>query len=113
MSLLAKPVLDVMLIFEDLEALEQAIIPLEELGFIYEGDIVSSVVGVNPDPNRQAFSYYNVHKHVNYIYLHAYIQGHPDAVRNLMFRGKLFQNSDLAREYSLDFRLSQSPYILR
>ena len=98
-GIVAKPVLDMILIFDDLKTLQQAIRPREELGFIYEGDAVSEVEGVAPDPCRHAFSFRNVSNDVNYIYLHAYVQGHPNALRNLQFRDKLLLSPELAKEY--------------
>jgi GrpB-like predicted nucleotidyltransferase (UPF0157 family) len=101
-GIMAKPALDMMLIFESLEDLTHAIAPLESLGFIYKGDAVAKVRKVTHDPDRHFFSFYNLDdEDTDFIHLHALTKDHPDVSRNLRFRDTLRTDNALAQEYEM------------
>lgn len=105
LNIFSKPVLDIMVIFEDDQALKDSIPILSSWGFIYKGDAVSKVNEVLPDPDRHFFSFYDMAEEIDYIHLHAFVKNHPDVKKILGFRDALKSDQKLLKAY-VDLKLS-------
>ena len=106
-KLSAKPILDILIVFESSEEQLKSLVLLESLGFVHKGDGVALVHGCEPDPSRHFYSYYNESKEVDYIHLHTYVKGHPDIGGLINFRDKLLKDPLLRLEYE---RLKKNLY---
>lgn len=98
-GILAKPVIDILIVIENKADFKTTIAQLENLGFCYKGDGVSLVHGTSADPERHFFSFYNDAEERDFVHLHLYHQSHPDVPRLLNFRDLLRTNKKLAVEY--------------
>ena len=105
----AKPILDVMIIFNSLSDLESSIPLLENLGFIYKGDALSKIHKTQASSNRRGFSFYDMDEITAFINLHIFINMHPDVELALRFRDRLRSSSELTKEYQeLKIKLKSS-----
>jgi len=111
-SLAAKPVLDVLVIFSG-ELVSSSIINLlAEFGFEYKGDGVSRVQQSEPDPRRHFFSFYNDRQDRDFVHLHVYPADHEDVKALLALRDALRADKQLLAEYqTLKMRLWQKGHI--
>lgn len=98
-GMVAKPVLDIMLIFSKQEDLLEAIPLLKGLDFIHKGDMVAKLYDDEADQTRQFFSFYDFDEKIDYIHLHVFVEGHSDIKTNLGFRDKMRKNPKLLKEY--------------
>jgi GrpB-like predicted nucleotidyltransferase (UPF0157 family) len=67
-GLIAKPILDVLSVFDQVPDFDPAIAPLERLGFLYKG-----AYGIE---GRHFFTYYDEAAAFDYVHLHAFRRGH-------------------------------------
>ncbi len=59
-ALAAKPILDILVIFDSKKNQLESIKKLESLGFIHKGDGVALVTGEEPDQDRHFYSYHDL-----------------------------------------------------
>lgn len=87
----AKPILDVDVVLPDSTSLPEAIYRLQQLGYLYEGDL--GIAG------REAFSYVALPRFMAH---HLYVcpQDSPELHRHLTFRDHLRSHSDARERYS-------------
>lgn len=97
----SKPIIDVMIQFEDKEKFQKDISVLEGMGFTYKGDAIGFVDQSETDPDRHFFSFYNCEDNIDYVHIHAFPRGHMFVKRHLNFRDKLRANPKLAEEYAI------------
>ena len=115
---LSKPILDMLLIYEDTDHFNSIIGAIESLGFTYRGDMVNVVQNKPTDQDRHAFNLYSVHKEVDYVHLHALKKGHKAVGEQLAFGQELCQNPQLVVDYNalkkhlFDQGLSRREYTL-
>jgi len=94
----AKPIIDILLLVEDQDALDQRTSAMEALGYETMGEY-----GI---PGRRYFrklTEMGVHTH----HVHAFLAGSKDAVRHLAFRDYMNAHADVSRAYS-DLKLQLS-----
>ena len=97
----AKPVLDILLIYEDWVQFSKEVAALEQLGFKYRGDAVARIHGQEADPDRHFFSFYNWEENIEYVHLHALKRGHPHIASQIGFRDRLRSDPKLREDYRL------------
>ncbi|MES2503722.1 MAG: GrpB family protein [Myxococcota bacterium] len=95
----AKPILDVLLIFESDMAVNSVIPLLEQLGFVYKGDAISQVQQTESDPGRHFFALYDLEGKIDYAHLHLFAEDHPEWEQKVYFRDALRKNPTLAQKY--------------
>lgn len=95
----SKPIIDVLLEFNDRAGFRNDISAISQLGFEYKGDAIGNLEQKNQDTERHFFSFYNKEENIDYIHLHALPRGHPHLQNLLLFRDALNLNPDLALEY--------------
>lgn len=102
-GLAAKPILDILLIFDNQTSLTQAIPLLERFGFTYKGDAISRVTQSSADPDRHFFSFYNKDAQdedaSDFIHAHMFCRDHVYIKPLLYFRDQLRSDSSLRDEY--------------
>ena len=98
-GLCAKPILDILIVFQSSKNQIDAINPLSQLGFIHKGDGIARVTNCKPDPNRHFYAFYDTAKEIDYIHLHTYVEGHPDIDKLIKFRDRLRSDPEARDEY--------------
>ena len=87
----AKPILDVLWIADEIEALDGLRHRMEEMDFVWKGE--------NGIPGRRYCVRYNRERMVTYIHLHAFRRGHPAVEEHLLFRDYLRERPEKAQQY--------------
>lgn len=100
-ALVAKPILDILVLFDSKTDQLASIEKLESLGFIHKGDGVALVTGEKPDQDRHFYSYYDLEEDYDYIHLHTYIKGHNDIKKLLTFRDRLRSDEKARSKYEI------------
>lgn len=95
----AKPILDILIQFEDSAMIEGAIKQLEKEGFTYKGDSIGRIHGKRKDTDRHCLVFYDQSGHISYIHLHLRMKGYPDARDMLNFRKAILEDQNLLKEY--------------
>ena len=89
---LAKPILDILIVFEPDSDFADETKGLEQIGFLAKGPY-----GI---PGRHFFNFYNDNALIDYAHIHAFPHGHPDIAQQLIFRDRLRGSKDLTQQYS-------------
>lgn len=98
-GLLSKPVLDILLFFENEEMFKKDIQNLVQVGFSYSGDGIGNLTG-DIDSSRHFFSFYDEKDKIDYVHIHALPKGHPHASKMLKFRDILRSDYKIRGEYT-------------
>lgn len=101
-GLIAKPILDIMLVYFE-ELLDQKLIEsLEGLGFTYKGDMLAKLYQSKPNPGRHLFTYYDTPKVKDYIHIHAFSNKtmRDEITEKLGFKQALLANPENIIKYN-------------
>lgn len=88
---LAKPILDILVVYEPFTDFKQKTEALVRLGFTNKGE--RGIAG------RSFFTFYNAAETMDYIHLHAYPQGHKDVAEKMMFVSELLKDKSKVKAY--------------
>ncbi|WP_420630416.1 GrpB family protein [Candidatus Leptofilum sp.] len=100
-SIKAKPIIDILIVVEDVTAVNNLIEPMAQLGYLSKGE--NGILG------RHYFRKGSDEHHTHHI--HVYAEGHSEIARHLNFRDYLRQHPEDAAAYSqLKERLAQTHY---
>ena len=117
-GLLAKPILDFLLLYKGNKLDTSVIGLLEDFGFTHKGDVVSKLHNAKEDPSRNFFACYDAQKENDFIHIHALVHGSPVALEKIKFRDKLLKNYKSVERYNafklrcLKEKLSREKYRL-
>lgn len=84
---LAKPILDILIVFEAGRDFADETKGLAQLGFLAKGPY-----GI---PGRHYFNFYSDNGSIEYTHIHAYPRGHADIAQQILFRDRLRDSADL------------------
>lgn len=98
-KVLAKPILDIVLLFKDGKDFEKEISKLEDLGFTYKGDGIAHVQGTAPSKDRHFFAFYDESEKIDYVHIHGVIEGSTEHLALVNFREVLLKNPSLVEKY--------------
>ena len=87
----AKPILDILAVYDDVAAFEAQREKMEALGFIWKGEY-----GV---PGRRYYTKYNDDETVGFVHFHGFEKGHPEIAAHLAFRDYLRALPEKAKAY--------------
>lgn len=90
-SILAKPILDILIEAPSVEIVDQCQLQLENLGYEYKGEY-----GI---PGRRYCVLYNDKKTIGYVHIHAFATGNPEIEKHLLFRDYLIEVPERASDY--------------
>ena len=100
-GIIAKPIIDIMIVVTNITAVDDLIQPMAALGYISKGE--------NGIPGRHYFRRGSDEHHTHHI--HVYAENHPEIVRHLNFRDYLRHHPSDAAAYSqLKKQLAQQHY---
>ncbi len=89
----AKPILDLLLIYEDHQFFHQELLPaLLQLGFTAKGEM--GIAG------REFFTFYDKAQEIDHVHIHAFIRGHEHINRLIVFRDHLLSDEAVKQAYS-------------
>lgn len=98
-GLSAKPILDLLLIFPSSNKQEEAISKLQEIGFVFKGDIIGEMDEEKIDFERHFYSYYDDKMEVDYVHLHSFTKGHPHLKQMIDFRDLMRKKTEVLKAY--------------
>ena len=105
-SILAKPVLDVLIEAPAIEILDQNRQKLEALGYEYKGEC-----GIQ---GRRYCVLYNLEKTVGFVHIHAFAKGNVEIEKHLLFRDYLIAHPKIANTYqNLKLDLIEQSHVTR
>ncbi|HEX7675847.1 MAG TPA: GrpB family protein [Bdellovibrio sp.] len=90
-SILAKPILDILIEAPSLEIIDQSRQELETLGYEYKGEY-----GIR---GRRYYVLYNLEKTLSFVHIHAFAKGSLEIENHLLFRDYLIAHPNRATEY--------------
>lgn len=90
---IAKPIIDILIVFKEENYFKDKIIKFERLGFLYKGEY--DILG------RYFFAFYDEDNILDFIHIHAYKEGHEQIYKLLDFNKKLKCSPLLVDKYSI------------
>jgi GrpB-like predicted nucleotidyltransferase (UPF0157 family) len=90
-SILAKPILDILIVVPSIETLDLKQQNFEALGYEYKGEY-----GIQ---GRRYCVLYNFDKTIGYVHIHSFQRGHSEVENHLLFRNYLIAHPERAASY--------------
>lgn len=102
-EMMAKPLLDILITYKNVDDLKRITQQLELHGFTYRGDRISQVYDRKERSYYHNLTFYDTNTRVSYANIHLIKEGAPEIGRLLKFRDRLVKDRLLKRRYE-DFK---------